>query len=41
VVDIRTVVNIEHLHGVGLLVDAVDDPVGSPPRAMTASQRAE
>jgi len=41
VVDIRTVVNIEHLHGVGLLVDPLDDPVGSPPRAMTASQRAE
>jgi len=41
VVDIRTLVNVEHLYGVGLLVDAADDPVGSPPRAVTASQRAE
>ena len=35
-VDIRAVINIEHLYGVGLLVNAVHDPVGSPPRAVTA-----
>jgi len=38
-VDIRTLVNIGTCTGVGLLVDAADDPVGSPPRAVTASQR--
>jgi hypothetical protein len=37
VADIRTAVDIEHLHGMGLLIDAV----GSPPRAVTAGQRAE
>jgi hypothetical protein len=36
VVDIRTVVDIKHLNGVSLLVDAIDNPVGSTPRAVTA-----
>jgi hypothetical protein len=35
------VVDIEHVHSAGLLVDAVDDAVGSAPRAMTAGQRTE
>jgi hypothetical protein len=35
------VVDVEHFHGVGLFVDAVDDTVGSAPRAVTAGQRAE
>ena len=35
------VVDIEHLHGAGLVVNAVDDTVGPAPRAVTASQRAE
>jgi hypothetical protein len=35
------VVDSEHFYGVGLLIDAVDDPVSSPQRTMTASQRAE
>jgi hypothetical protein len=35
------VVDIEHLHGAGLFVNAVDDAVGSAPRAVTASQRAK
>jgi hypothetical protein len=35
------VVDIEHLHGAGLFVNAVDDAVGSAPRAVTARQRAK
>ncbi|HLJ98449.1 MAG TPA: hypothetical protein VKU39_00925 [Streptosporangiaceae bacterium] len=35
------VINIEHFDDIGLLVDAVDDAVGSAPCAVTASQRAE
>ena len=34
-------VDIEHLHSAGLFVNAVDDAVGSAPRAVTASQRAK
>jgi hypothetical protein len=35
------VVDIEHIDNAGLIVDAVDDTVGSAPRAVTADQRAE
>jgi hypothetical protein len=41
VVNVRAVVDIEHLDGTGLFVDAVDDTVGSAPCAVTAGQRAE
>ncbi len=40
-VNVRAVVNIEHVNDTGLFVDAVDDTVGSAPCAVTASQRAE
>jgi hypothetical protein len=32
------VADIEHFHDHGRFVDAVNDAVGSPPRAVTASQ---
>jgi hypothetical protein len=35
------VVDIEHLYGARLFDNAVDDAVGSAPRAVTASQRAK
>lgn len=40
-VDVRTVVDIEHFDDMSLFVDAVHDAVSSTPRAVTASQRAE
>jgi hypothetical protein len=41
VINVRAVVDAEHFDDMGLFVDAVDDAVGSAPRAVTASQRAE
>jgi hypothetical protein len=41
VVNVCTVVNIEYFDDAGLLIDAVDDTIGSAPCAVTASQRAE
>jgi hypothetical protein len=35
------VVDVEHFNDTGVIVDAVDDAVGSTPRAVTAGQRAE
>jgi hypothetical protein len=40
-VDVRAVVNVEDMHGSGVLVDAVDDPVRAPPRAVAALERPE
>ena len=40
-VDVRTVVDIEHVHNAGLFVNAVDDTVGPAPSAVAAGQRAE
>jgi hypothetical protein len=41
VVNVSAVVDIEHFHGSFFLVDAVDDSISSPPRAMTPGQRPE
>ena len=41
VVNVRTVVDIEHFDDAGLFVDAADDAVGSAARAVAARQRAE
>jgi hypothetical protein len=40
-VNVRAAVDIEHFDDMSLLVDAVDDAIGSAACAMTASQRAE
>ena len=40
-VDVAAMVNVEDLDDMGLVVDSVDDAVGSAARAVTACQRAE
>jgi hypothetical protein len=41
VVNLRAVVDVEDVDGAGVLVDPVDDPVGTAPSSMTAGQGAE
>jgi hypothetical protein len=41
VVDVSTVVDVEHFYGPFFLVDSVDDAISSASCAMTARQRPE
>ena len=39
VIDLRAVVNVEHVNNAAVLVDPVDDAIGAAAGAVTASER--
>ena len=40
-VDLRAVVNIEDMHDTAVLIDPIDDAIGTSPSAVTADERPE